>query len=267
MIRACFSLALIGASCFLAGCQPTATKPEPLRIAAASDLRQALPVLIAAFRQSRPIEIDFSVGSSGQLAEQIRQGAPFDLFLAANQSFVTRLASDGVVDPASVQPYIRGTLALAVNPVFAHHPRTLADLTDPKIKSIAIASTELAPYGIAAKQALERLDLWKTLQPKLVYAESVHQALQFVRSGNAEVGFVSRAQADSPGLDFLPVPATSHDPIVQYLGVVSRSPRQDDARAFAAFLNGSVGQAMLIDLGFSPVAESQPALPAKAAQP
>lgn len=244
------------------GCQPAGDKPEPMRLAAASDLRQALPVLIASFRASRAVEVEFTTGASGQLAEQIRQGAPFDLFLSANRSFVDRLANEGSVEASSVQPYARGTLVLAINPVFAHHPKTLAELTNPEIKSIAIANTDLAPYGIAAKQTLERLDLWNTLKSKLVPADSVSQAFQFVRSGNAEVGFVSRGLSDSPGLLYLAIPPNSHDPIIQYLGVVTRSSRKDDARAFADFLRGPIGQAMLVDLGFAPAgASKQPSQP------
>ncbi len=245
-------LGMVGFAMLASGCQGRSAQPEPLRLAAASDLRQALPILIAAFRQDRAIEVEFSSGSSGQLAEQVRQGAPFDLFLSANRGFVDRLAKEGFVDAPSVLPYTRGTLVLAVNPVFNIHPKTLADLTRPEIKSIAIANPDLAPYGIAARQTLEHLNLWGTLKPKLVPAESVHQALQFVRSGNAEVGFVSRALSDSPGLEFLQIPPDSHEPIVQYLGVVTRSVRKDDARAFVEFLVGPVGQAMLKDLGFAP---------------
>ena len=256
---------LVGLSLLLAGCGAPSSQPAPLRLAAASDLRQALPVLIAAFRQEHPIEVEFTVGSSGQLAEQIRQGGPFDLFLSANRGFVDRLAGEGTVDPASVQPYARGMLVLAINPVFDQHPKSLQDLTNPKIKSIAIANTDLAPYGIAAKQALERLQLWDTLKPKLVPAESVHQALQFVQSGSAEVGFVSRALTDTPGLELIAVPPASHDPIVQYLGVVSRSARRTDAQAFATFLREPVGQAMLRDLGFNPVEATAPAPASKAA--
>lgn len=248
----------------LVGCGGSAPKADPIRLAAASDLRQALPILIAAFRQERPIEVDFTAGSSGQLAEQIRQGAPFDLFLSANREFVDRLATEGQVDPASVQPYAQGILVLAINPIFNIHPKRLSDLTDPKLKSIAIANTELAPYGIAAKQALESVGLWKLLQPKLVPAESVHQALQFVRSGNAEVGFVSRALTDTPGLELIAMPPDSHSPIIQTLGVLTGSKRQADARAFAAFLTGPVGQGMLKDLGFDPL---PPATSAKPLEP
>ncbi len=248
--------AIVGLVLLASGCRKEPDKPEPLRLAAASDLRQALPILISAFRQTRDIEVDYSSASSGQLAEQIRQGAPFDLFLSANQAFVDGLAGQGFVDTPSVKPYARGTLVLAINPVFAIQPKTMSDLTRPEIKSIAIANTDLAPYGIAARQTLEHLGLWDTLKPKLVPAESVHQALQFVRSGNAEVGFVSRALTDSPGLEFLEVPSGSHKPIVQYLGVVTRSTRKDDARAFADFLTGPTGQAMLKDLGFAPALPS-----------
>lgn len=244
----------------LAGCGGGG-RPEPLQVAAASDLRQALPVLIAAYRQGHPGEVEFTAGSSGQLAEQIRQGASFDLFLSANREFVAKLATDGTVEPASVRPYALGKLVVAINPVFAHHPKTLEDLANPAIRSIAIANPELAPYGIAAKQALERRGLYDRLRAKLVPAESVHQALQFVRSGSAEVGFVSRALTGAPGLDLMDVPGDAHDPIVQNLGVVARSKRRDEARAFADFLTGPTGQAMLRDLGFGPASAAPPAAP------
>ena len=250
-----FAIACLGG---LPSCTAELERPEPLRVAAASDLRQALPVLIAAFRQDHPGEVEFTVGSSGQLAEQIRQGAPFDLFLSANKAFVDKLAAEGTVVPATVAPYARGSLVLASNPVFNLHLKQLADLSKPEVRSIAIASPELAPYGIAAKQALERLGLWDKVKSKIVPAESVHQALQYVRSGSAEVGFVSRALTDTPGLDLLAVPVGSHDPIVQYLGVVARSQQAAEARAFAAFIGGKVGQAMLVDLGFSPAVAPSP---------
>ena len=250
------ALAILG----LAGCSEA--KPEPLRVAAASDLRSGLPILIAAFRQDHPGEVEPVFGASGELAEQIRQGAPFDLFLAANEKFVARLATEKVIDPATVRPYARGTLVMAINPVFDHHPKTLRDLLDPKIKSIAIANTETAPYGIVAKQALERQGLWDEVKPRLAVAGSVAQALEMVRSGNAEVGFVGKSLADSPGLEFVPVPAEAHDPIIQYLGVVARSGRSAEARAFADFLVGKTGQGMLRDLNFAPVpTEPAPAQP------
>ena len=238
-------------------------------MAAASDLQKALPILIAAYRQGHPAAgpVEPVTGSSGQLAAQVRQGAPFDVFLSANREFVDKLAREGHVAPASVRPYALGKLVVAINPVFAHHHKALEDLLDPGIKSIAIANPELAPYGIAAKQALERRGLWDRLQGKLVPAESVHQALQFVRSGSAEVGFVSLALTDGQGLGLLPVPADAHDPIVQTLGVVARSTRQADARAFADFLTGPIGQAMFRDLGFGPASAAAAIAPNPADAP
>ena len=258
MSRHRWIFALIGLALFASGCRKLPDKPEPLRLAAASDLRQALPILIAAFRQTREVEVDFSSASSGQLVEQIRQGAPFDLFLSANRGFADKLAGEGFVDASSVKPYAQGTLVLAINPIFDIRPKTLADLARPSIKSIAIANPDLAPYGIAARQTLKHLGLWDAVKSKLVPAESVHQALQFVRSGNAEVGFVSRALTDSPGLEYLKVPPESHEPIIQHLGVVTRSTRKDDARAFADFLTGPTGQAIFKDLGFAPAPASTP---------
>lgn len=248
--RSLLRLALASPLAALVGC--SAQGEEPLRVAAASDLRAALPVLIAAYRQSRPGAVEPVFGASGELAEQIRQGAPFDLFLAANRAFVDKLAVEQVIDPSTVQPYARGALVVAINPVFMHHPKALKNLLDPRIKTIAIANPELAPYGIAARQALERQGLWDGVKDRLVTAGSVVQALEFVRHGDAEVGFVGRSLADAPGIEYFNVPAGDYEPIVQYLGVMARSKRPDDARAFADFLVGPSGQGMLKDLGFSP---------------
>ena len=237
------------AACLVAGCGRKA-EPNPLRIAAASDLQRALPVVISAFRVERNIPIEPTFGASGQLAEQIGQGAPFDLFLSANQAYVKKLADAGVIRTESVQPYARGLLVLVVNVASGVAVRSLADLAKPEVKKIAIATPELAPYGLAAKQALERAKLWEALEPKIVRAESVRQSLQFVTTGNAEVGFVGRALADDPAVRVVPLALDAYDPIVQSLGIITRTSRDEDAEAFARFLVGEGGQKLLVDLGF-----------------
>ena len=106
------------------------------------------------------IEVSPTFGASGQLAEQIKAGAPFDVFLAANQTFVEDLAAGGFVRPESVRAYARGTLVLVVHRDAAEAIRSLADLTKPEVKKIALANPAFAPYGAAGKQALERAGLW-----------------------------------------------------------------------------------------------------------
>jgi molybdate transport system substrate-binding protein len=243
-----FSIAIAS---MIAGCGPSSPEPARLRVAAASDLQHALPLLASAFRLRGSVEIDATFGASGQLAEQIRQGAPFDVFLSADRKFVERLAVEGIIRPDSVRPYARGSMVLATNAKADLKVEGLADLAGPGIKFIAIANPETAPYGMAAKQAIERAGLSEVLKPKLVPAGSVRQALQMVQSGNAEVGIVSRSIAEVPGIRSVPLPLDASDPIVQYLGIVARSSRPEDASAFVAFLFSEDGQGMMRDLGFA----------------
>ena len=234
----------------VAGCSSKPAPPAPLRVAAASDLQTALPVLITRFKLDTGIDVEAAFGSSGQFAQQIKAGAPFDLFLAANRSYVEDLAKAGEIRPESVRTYARGTIVLVVNTLYDSGIKTLAELADPKVKSIAIANPDIAPYGAAAKQALERAGLWDAVKPKLVPAESVRQALQFVQTGNAEVGIVGRAIAVVKEVRIIPLAPEAADPIVQGLGIVADSKRKDDAERFAKFLLGEVGQAILRDFGF-----------------
>ncbi len=226
------------------------TGPPPLRIAAASDLQVVMPVLIARFKLDNHSDVEPVFGSSGQLAQQIKAGGPFDLFLSANRKFVDDLAKDGTIKPDSVRPFTRGSIVLAVYELSDPGVKGLADLAGPKIKAVAIANPDTAPYGTAAKQALERAGLWEGVKPKLVIAESVRQALQFVESGNAEVGLVGKALGKVKGVKTIPLPPDVCDPIVQGMGVVADSKRAVDAEEFARFLLSDDGQGILRDFGF-----------------
>ena len=244
------ALVLLALGLVSLGCESASREPEPLRIAAASDLQTALPILAARFRQDTGIRVEPTFGSSGQLAQQIEQGAPFDVFLAANRDYVERLAEKGVIESDSVEPYARGSLVMAVHEDVGKWLTALDDLKKPAIKKVSIANPEFAPYGRAAKQALESAGLWEELQPKLAQAESVRQALQFVESGNAEVGLVSKANSESRSVRVVPIDPDLYEPLVQAMGVVKGSAREEDARRFSEFLRGEVGQGMLRDLGF-----------------
>jgi molybdate transport system substrate-binding protein len=232
------------------GCGPGEPELPKLHVAAASDLQSAMPILASAFRQTHDIEVIPTLGASGQLAEQIRQGAPFDVFLSANRMFVDRLAAEGHVKSESVQPYARGSLVLAVNKLSAIKIESMSDLKKAEVHKIAIANVETAPYGMAAKQALERAKLWDLLQPKIVPAESVGQALQMVQTGNAEVAFVGRSIAEVREAVIVSLPTDVCDPIIQYLGIVTKTSHPEDARAFTEFVLGDVGQGILFELGF-----------------
>ena len=229
---------------------PAATpKPEPLHVAAASDLREALPVLARRFTETTHVEVVPIYGASGQLAEQIKAGAPFDVFLAANRKFVEDLAAGGFVRPSSVVPYAQGTLVLAVHRESGAAIQELADVSKPEIKRIALANPAFAPYGAAGKQALERAGLWADVEPRIVQAESVRQALQFVETGNAEVGLVGKASAAGAPVRVVAIDPALYDPIIQGLGIVART-RSRSAEAFSAFVLGTEGQKILADFGF-----------------
>jgi molybdate transport system substrate-binding protein len=244
------------------GCDRTRAKPgpaAPLRIAAASDLQLALPKLKDAFQARTGITTELSFGASGRLAEQIKAGAPFDVFLAANQAFVRDLAETGFVKPESVHAYARGSLVLAVYHELGDQVRSLADLTKPELKKIALANPVTAPYGKAGKQALERAGLWAKLEPKIVLADSVGQALLYARKGDAEAALVGRAIASVPGVQVVDVDSQLYDPIVQALGIVAASARTADAERFAEFVLGEDGQRILKESGFAQAESTPPA--------
>jgi molybdate transport system substrate-binding protein len=239
----------------VAGCG-SKPAPVPLRVAAASDLQSVMPILTSRFKADTGIDVEATFGASGRFAAQIKQGAPFDLFLAANRAFVDDLAKAGAIRPDSVKLYARGPLVLVVNRLFDPGVGGIDDLAGDKIKTVAIANPETAPYGAAAKQLLERAGLWDKVKPKIVQAESVRHALEFVESGNAEVGFVAKAIADVKSVRSIPLPADGYDPIIQSLGIVADSKRGEDAERFAGFLLGEVGQGILRDFGFLSVEAS-----------
>jgi molybdate transport system substrate-binding protein len=221
-------------------------------VAAASDLQTVLPRISERFQARTGIATSFTFGASGQLAEQIKQGAPFDVFLAANESFVRDLAGGGFIRPDSVHAYARGSLVLAINRDAGVEVRSLADLTRPEIKKIALANPATAPYGKAGKQALERSGLWDQLQPRIALAESVRQALVYAQKGDAEAALVGRAIAAAPEVRVVEIDTGLYDPIIQALGIVSETKRLADAEQCARFVLGEEGQGILKEFGFGP---------------
>lgn len=236
--------------------EATATPAEKtlIRIAAASDLQTVLPALIERFGEGRSIKVEAVYGSSGNLARQITQGPPFDVFMSANRKFVDDLVAAGKIDPASAHPYTEGVLVLVVRAESAATINSLDDLARDGVKKVAIANPETAPYGFAAKQALEKANLWDRLKEKLTQSDSVRQAFQFVETGNAEAGFVGHSLAGKDStVKAIPVDRSLYAPIVQSLGVVSGSSHGREANEFVRFVLGDEGQAVFKTFGFRPV--------------
>ncbi len=221
-------------------------------MAAASDLQTVLPVLAERFTAIGGAKINPVFGASGQLAEQVRHGAPYDLFLSANVRFVRDLTTEGLVQPDSLRVYARGRLVLVTLRGAKIQVRTLADLSQSEIKHIAIANPDFAPYGLAARESLERSGLWESLKPKVVKAETVRQALQYVQAGNADVGLVAHSVARDADVRAVDVDQGLYEPILQGLGIVKSTKFGGEAQSFADFVLGAEGQKTLASFGFGP---------------
>lgn len=216
-------------------------------IAAASDLSPAVDTLTKALA-ARNTAVKFVVGSSGQLANQIRQGAPYDVYLAANESFTADLDKEGFLVAGSRVRYATGHLALVFRRAGASR---LEDLANSDVKRIAIANPAVAPYGAAAKQTLQAAGLWTRIETKLVYAENVRQALQFADSGNVDAAIVAASMTTSRPQAY-PVSPQLHTPIIQAGGIVKGSKAAAEAKRVLDFLTSREGRKLLESLGFGP---------------
>ena len=222
-----------------------------LTVSAASDLALALDELGPLFTEQTGVAVVVNLGSSGQLAQQIEQGAPVDVFFSANRQYVDELVDQGIAEPGDTALYGVGRITLWTRADSTVRVEALSDLTGPGVKRIAIANPDHAPYGLAAREALQSAGLWEELQPKLVMAENVLQALQFADSGNADVAFVARSLSVQGDGRWTLVPAELHHPIEQTLAVISRSPNVEWGRRFAEFVTGPSGRASLDSYGFA----------------
>ena len=171
----------------------------PLLVAAASDLVYCIDELAAAFRKQAPgTEVKVSTGASGNFVAQIRNGAPFHVFLSADMLYPTQLAKLGAADGATLRPYAIGRIVLWTTDARFDLGQGMKVLRDPRVTRIAIANPDTAPYGRAARDVLERDKLWEAVQPRLVIGENIAQAAQFVQTGNAQLGIVSLATVRAP---------------------------------------------------------------------
>ncbi len=244
-----YALLLLAACAFPGRADPT---PEETRlyVAAAADLQFAFQEIGALFEKETGIRVIFTFGSSGQLAQQIENGAPFDAIASANIAYVDRLREKGLIVPETQRLYAQGRIVLAVRRDSGIRLERLEDLLQPAVRQIAIANPEHAPYGLAAREALEARGLWEAVKPKLVYGENVRQALQFVQTGNAEAGIIALSVANAPEITYTPIDAELHAPLNQAMAVLRRTAHPREAEAFLAFVNQPQGRAIMKRYGF-----------------
>ncbi len=254
---------------FLLFFQTLSAQQPPLRIAAASDLQPVLPPILGQFQRATGIPAVATYQASAALTAQILNGAPFDVFLAADLSYPRRLIDAGLADSAGIPAangsstpstpviYARGSLVLWTRKEGPFPSPSLATLTDPRLQRLAIADPDRAPYGRAALAALTSLKLAASLKPKLVTAENISQTAQFAETGNADAGLISLTSAKSPHLlaigNWFLIPKDLYPPIEQGAVIISHSPQRENAQKFLAFLLSPAIQKQLGASGLTPV--------------
>jgi molybdate transport system substrate-binding protein len=233
-----------------------AVEPRVLSVAAAANLKPAFEEIASQFQARNPgVEVKATFGASGTFFAQIANGAPFDLFLSADSEFPARLVAQGLADGKAF-PYAYGKLVVWVpkDSKLDLAGRGLAALADPSVLKIAIANPDVAPYGRAARAALEKAGLSDTLKARIVMGQNVNQAAQFVQSGNAQAAFLPLSLAKVPplsveGRSWL-VPPASY-PRVEQAGVVLHAAKQGAlAREMAAFLASDAARQVLERYGY-----------------
>ena len=242
--------------CFAAPGRLSAAGPGDLEVVAASDLRFALVEIAAQFERMHGVRVRITLGSSGQLAAQIVQGAPFDVFFSADEAFIHALIRQGAVRQDSVRLYALGRIVVWVR---AGSPLDvtqggLGTLTDRRVRYVAIANPAHAPYGRAAEEALRSAGAYERVKAKLVLGENVTQALQFAQTGNADAAIVALSLAVAPPVRsagrYWVIPSDLHRPIRQAAGITTTSRRQPLAEAFLDFVTVGSGREVLRQYGF-----------------
>lgn len=231
----------------------TAAQPATLTVSAASDLTYAFTEIGKQFEAETGHRVVFNFGSTGQLTQQIEQGAPVDVFAAANVSFVEELERQGLILPDTKQLYARGRITLWTRADSPLQITSLADLTRPEVRRIAIANPDHAPYGVAARQAMQTAGIWEAVQPKLVLGENVRQTLQYAETGNVDAAIVALSlsvpAAGGTAGRWMVISQELHPPIDQALAVIKGTKHEAAARAFAAFVNGPQGRQIMRKYG------------------
>jgi molybdate transport system substrate-binding protein len=253
--RRCSAL-VIASVLFSAGCA-SHTTAQKLSVAAAADLQFALDDISRGFRQAHP-EIDAAVtyGSSGNFYAEIRNQAPFDVFLSADIEYPRKLAQEGYADARSMFTYGVGRIVVWAprqSSLDLAHLQIRA-LEDDSVKHIAIANPQHAPYGRAAVAAMQSLGVYGRVESKLVLGENIAQTLQFVQSGAADVGIVALALALAPSTraqgQYWEIPLDAYPKIEQAGVVLSHAKDAAAAREFCAYLQSAAARARLREYGF-----------------
>ncbi|KMT22542.1 molybdate ABC transporter substrate-binding protein [Clostridium cylindrosporum] len=228
----------------------TTTQKTELTVAAASSLKKAFTEIGSEFEKDNNSKVTFSFGATSTLAEQVINGAPFDLFVAANVKDVDKLIEKGALISDTKKLYALGLVGIATPKNSKVQVKTIEDLLNPEIKKIAIANPETAPYGLAAKNALETAGLWDKLKSKMVYGKSISETATLITTGNADAGFIALSLKDDKTLNFNLIDQKMHKPLNQAMAIVKASKNQELAKKFIEYVNSEKGKLIMNKYGF-----------------
>jgi molybdate transport system substrate-binding protein len=221
-------------------------------VAVAANFTDATRDIVPLFEKATGHKVKVSFGSTGKLYAQIEHGAPFEVFLAADTHRPEKAEHEGLAIKGSRFTYAMGKLALWSRKGGAFD-NAEAFLKSGKFNRVAMANPKTAPYGLAAKQVMEHIGVWKQLQPKLVRGDSIAQTFQFTATGNAEIGFVALSQVTawkkSKGTQWA-IPQSYYAPIEQQAVLLKRGSDNEAARAFLDFLKSDEARAVITGYGY-----------------
>jgi molybdate transport system substrate-binding protein len=230
---------------------------QEITVAAAADMSAALPELVAAYTKKTGQTVKLAFGASGNLTNQIRNGAPFDVFFSADEQYPQQLIAEGLASKDTLYRYAIGRLVLWVP---NDSPLDLSKLgiqalLDPSVKKISIANPATAPYGRAAEATLRHFAIYDKVSSRLVLGENISQAAQFVDSGNAQAGMIALSHALAPAMKdkgrYWSVPLDAYPTLNQAAVMISKSKQQDAARKFLEFMRSPEANSLLTRFGFS----------------
>ncbi len=250
-IGICLVVLLLGALF----CAP-ALRAQDLKVAAAADLKFAMTDLEAQFAKQGGGKLDIAYGSSGNFMTQIQNGAPFDVFFSADSEYPRKLEAARLIEPGTLYEYALGHLVIwtPANSGIDVAKNGWQSLLDERVKKIAVANPDHAPYGRAALAALKQAGIYEQVKSKLVFGENISQAAQFVQSGNAQAGLVALSLAISPAMkdgNRWNVPDDAYPAIKQAAVILKSSNNKDSARKFLDFVKSSAGRQILQHFGFT----------------
>ena len=224
-----------------------------LTISAASNLIPAFEEIGERFEDETSIEVEFNFGASGQLADQIIQGAPVDVFASADAAYINELFEEGLLVESSVTEFARGRLVLWAAEGSNLELATLQDLSQLSVETLMLANPAYAPFGKAAREALESAGMWDVIADKVVYGSYVSQTLHMAEAGSADAAIVALSLVLGGDGDWILIPEIQHEPIRQVMAVLRGTENEEAARAFIEFVKSETGQEILRRFGFGGV--------------